>query len=360
MSAADIAVTPPRERLKLVGHGEAEQTLLSAFQSGRLPHAWLISGPRGIGKATLAYRFARFLLNGGSEGGLFGGPDDLSVPAESSVAHRVAAQAHPDMRVVERTANERTGKLRTEIVVDDVRDLSHFLRLTPSDGGWRIAIVDAADEMNRNAANALLKILEEPPDRAVLLVVSHAPGRLLPTIRSRCRKLVMKPLPLDQTDALIGEFLPELSPQDRQALANLADGSPGRALELAAAGSLDLYRAVADLLATLPTLDLGRLHGLADRAARAGAEGDFRTIGFLLGWWIETLVHEGARGASAASVMAGDGALRHRLAQAASLDRWVDGWEKNAQLFARADAVNLDRKQVVLGSFLALEAAARA
>lgn len=360
MSAADIAVTPPRERLKLVGHGEAEQTLLSAFQSGRLPHAWLISGPRGIGKATLAYRFARFLLNGGSEGGLFGGPDDLSVPAESSVAHRVAAQAHPDLRVVERTANERTGKLRTEIVVDDVRDLSHFLRLTPSDGGWRIAIVDAADEMNRNAANALLKILEEPPDRAVLLVVSHAPGRLLPTIRSRCRKLVMKPLPLDQTDALIGEFLPELSPQDRQALANLADGSPGRALELAAAGSLDLYRAVADLLATLPTLDLGRLHGLADRAARAGAEGDFRTIGFLLGWWIETLVHEGARGTSAASVMAGDGALRQRLAQAASLDRWVDVWEKNAQLFARADAVNLDRKQVVLGSFLALEAAARA
>ena len=220
MSAADIAVTPPRERLKLVGHGEAEQTLLSAFQSGRLPHAWLISGPRGIGKATLAYRFARFLLNGGSEGGLFGGPDDLSVPAESSVAHRVAAQAHPDLRVVERTANERTGKLRTEIVVDDVRDLSHFLRLTPSDGGWRIAIVDAADEMNRNAANALLKILEEPPDRAVLLVVSHAPGRLLPTIRSRCRKLVMKPLPLDQTDALIGEFLPTWPTAARAAPSN--------------------------------------------------------------------------------------------------------------------------------------------
>ena len=359
MSDGETSLPLPRERAVLVGHGEAEQTLLSAFQSGRLPHAWLIGGPRGIGKATLAYRFARFLLNGGAEGGLFGGPTDLSVPAASPVVARVAAQAHPDLRVVERTANERTGKLRTEIVVDDVRDLSSFLRLTPSDGGWRVAIVDAADEMNRNAANALLKVLEEPPDRAILLLVSHAPGRLLPTIRSRCRKLALKPLPADQTDRLLAELQPGLAPEERTALAVLSDGSPGRALELAAAGSLGLYRSIADLLGTLPALDLSRLHALADRAARAGAEADFRTIGFLLGWWIESLVEEGARGKAAATVMAGDAALRHRLAGSASLDRWVDVWEKNAQLFARADAVNLDRKQVVLGSFLALEAAAR-
>ncbi len=359
MSAADIEVPLPRERTRFVGHKEAERTLLRAFESGRLPHAWLISGPRGIGKATLAYRFARFLLNGGGAGGLFGGPSDLAVPEDSSVIKRVMAQAHPDLRVVERSLNERTGKLRAEIVVDDVRDLAHFLRLTPSDGGWRIAIVDAADEMNRNAANALLKILEEPPDNSVLLVVSHAPGRLLPTIRSRCRKLLLKPLPAAETGELLAELLPSLSAEERQALAGLADGSPGRAVELAAAGSLELYRAVAELLGTLPSLDLTRLHALADRAARAGAEADFRTIGFLLGWWIESLVHEGARGQAAAPVLSGDHALRQRLAQAASLDRWVDVWEKNAQLFARADAVNLDRKQVVLGSFLALEAAAR-
>ncbi|MGE0152958.1 MAG: DNA polymerase III subunit delta' [Reyranellaceae bacterium] len=359
MSGAEIEIPLPRARTRLVGHREAEQTLLQAFQSGRLPHAWLISGPRGIGKATLAYRFARFLLSGGGEGGLFGGPSDLSVPEEGNVFRRVLAQAHPDLRVVERSLNERTGKLRTEIVVDDVRDLSHFLRLTPSDGGWRIAIVDAADEMNRNAANALLKILEEPPDNSVLLVVSHAPGRLLPTIRSRCRKLLLKPLSDRDTGELLAELLPSLSVEERQALVGLAEGSPGRAIELAAAGSLELYRAVAELLSGLPALDLSRLHALADRAARAGAESDFRTIGFLLGWWIESLVHEGARGQASASVLPGDAALRQRLAQAASLDRWVDVWEKNAQLFARADAVNLDRKQVVLGSFLALEAAAR-
>src|SRR5690606_33698957 len=114
MSEEELNVPSPRERTSFVGHQEAEQTLLSAFQSGRLPHAWLISGPRGIGKATLAYRFARFLLNGGDEGGLFGGPSDLSVPADSTVTRRVASQAHPDLRTVERTANERTGKLRNE------------------------------------------------------------------------------------------------------------------------------------------------------------------------------------------------------------------------------------------------------
>jgi DNA polymerase-3 subunit delta' len=356
----DEAVIPhPRERAILLGHQTAEQTLLDAFASGRLPHAWLISGPRGIGKATLAYRFARFLLAGGGDGGLFGAPQDLAVPPGSPVFRRVAMQSHADLRAVEREVNEKTGKLRSEIVVDGVRDLSGFLRLTPSEGGWRIAIVDAADEMNRNAANALLKILEEPPDRAVLLVVSHAPGRLLPTIRSRCRKLPLQPLGEEQVLQILRELAPGLPADEQVALARLSNGSPGRALELAAAGSIELFRAVSAILASLPKMDLSRLHALADRMARPGADGDFRTLGFVLSWWLETMVRSGAKGEAAVEVLPGDAALRARLEAAASLDRWVDVWEKIAQLFARADAVNLDRKQVVLGSFLALEAAAR-
>jgi DNA polymerase-3 subunit delta' len=367
VSDEEDAIPQPRQRAILLGHEAAEKTLLDAYASGRLPHAWLISGPRGIGKATLAYRFARFLLAGGGAGGLFGGPAELAVAPGSPVFRRVAMQSHADLRAVERTVNDK-GKLRSEIVVGDVRDLSGFLRLTPSEGGWRIAIVDAADEMNRNAANALLKILEEPPDRAVLLVVSHAPGRLLPTIRSRCRKLPLQPLSEAMVLQVLGELAPGLAAEEQLALARLSGGSPGRALELAAAGSIELFRAVAGLLGSLPRLDLGRLHVLADRVARPGADGDFRTLGFVLGWWLETLVRSGARGqgaggsaalATAVEVLPGDGAIRARLEAAASLDRWVDVWEKIAQLFARADAVNLDRKQVVLGSFFALEATAR-
>jgi len=363
VSDEEDTIPHPRQRAILLGHEAAEKTLLDAYGSGRLPHAWLISGPRGIGKATLAYRFARFLLAGGGEGGLFGAPADLAVAPTAPVFRRVAMQSHADLRAVERSVNEKTGKLRSEIVVGDVRDLSHFLRLTPAEGGWRIAIVDAADEMNRNAANALLKILEEPPDRAVLLVVSHAPGRLLPTIRSRCRKLPLQPLSEELVLQVLRELAPELAPEEQLALARLSGGSPGRALELAAAGSIELFRAVVALLGSLPRLDLGRLHTLADRMARPGADGDFRTLGFVLGWWLETMVRSGARGpdamAASVEVLPGDGAIRARLQAAASLDRWVDVWEKIAQLFARADAVNLDRKQVVLGSFLALEAAAR-
>ncbi len=359
MSDDENPIPHPRERALLLGHEAAEQALLDAYNSGRLPHAWLISGPRGIGKATLAYRFARFLLAGGGAGGLFGPPSDLAVPADSPVFRRVASQSHADLRAVEREINDKTGKLRSEIVVDGVRDLSQFLRLTPSEGGWRIAIVDAADEMNRNAANALLKILEEPPDRAVLLVVSHAPGRLLPTIRSRCRKLPLQPLAEDQVLQILGELAPELPAEEQVALARLSGGSPGRALELAAAGSIELFRAVSALLGSLPRLDLARLHVLADRMARPGADADFRTLGFVLSWWLETMVRARARGEAPVDVLPGDAAIRSKLNAAASLDRWVDVWEKIAQLFARADAVNLDRKQVVLGSFLALEAAAR-
>src|SRR5476651_1086589 len=185
----------PRETSALFGHAEAEQALLESYQSGRIPHAWLIGGPPGIGKATLAYRLARFVL---------AHPDptspavqkatSLAVDPENPAARRIAAQAQGDLLVLERTINEQTGKLYTVIRVDDVRRSVPFFGSTAGEGGWRIAIVDAVDELQREGANALLKVLEEPPPRALLLLVSHAPGRELPTIRSRCRRLLLRPL----------------------------------------------------------------------------------------------------------------------------------------------------------------------
>ncbi len=361
--AETTAATPwpaPRLNPRLLGHADAEAALLAASTSGKLPHAWLIGGPRGIGKATLAHRFARFLLAGDPGGGLFGGPTSLVTDLAAPLVHRVATGGHADLRTIERSLN-REGRLQKEIVVNAVRDLGRFMHHTPAEGGWRIAIIDAADEMNDEAANAVLKILEEPPARALLLLVAHAPGRLLPTIRSRCRRLNLHPLPEETVVALIGDYLPDVAAEDRIALARLADGSIGRALELAWAGGLKLYRGMVELIAGLPRLDVAAAHAFAEQVGRRGEEGDsdFRTVAFLLDWWLASLIRHGATGAAGAPLVARDAGVRERLLAAAGLDHWIQVWEKIADRFASADAKNMDRKQVVLGSFLALQAVTR-
>ncbi|OAN44017.1 DNA polymerase III subunit delta' [Paramagnetospirillum marisnigri] len=360
-----MSETPhPRVNHSLRGHGPAEQVLLEAWNSGRLAHAWLICGPKGIGKASLAYRFARFVLAGGGEGGgLFGGPpDSLDIGAEHPVYRRVASQGHADLETVERGwSDDKKTKLKTEIVVEDVRGIGAFMSLTPAEGGWRVVIIDSADEMNRNAANAVLKVLEEPPRNALMLLVSHSPGRLLPTIRSRCRRLMLQPLPEATVAELLAEQRPELAGADRDALARLGEGSIGKALALADEGGLDLYREVVLLLNGLPRLDVPALHAFGDRVARPENDASFRTVSGLLIWWLARLVRAGGReGRGMAEVVPGEAALMGRLLAAASLEHWLEVWEKISTLFARAEAVHLDRKQAVLGAFLAVERLARA
>ncbi|HTH16073.1 MAG TPA: DNA polymerase III subunit delta' [Magnetospirillum sp.] len=354
----------PRDNYHLIGHETAERAFLDAWNSGRLAHAWLLSGPKGIGKATLAYRIARFVLAGGGDGGgLFGGPpDSLAIAPDHPVSRRISAGGHADLKVVERGfADDKKVKLRTEIVIDDVRGIGGFMSLTPAEGGWRVVIIDAADDMNRNAANAVLKVLEEPPRNALMLLLSHSPGRLLPTIRSRCRRLALKPLPEDQVARLLATYRPDLLPDDITALARLGEGSIGKAMSLAAEGGLDLYREVIGLLSALPKLDVPALHAFADRVARSDAETAWRTVTELLGWWLARLVRAGGRqGRGMSEVVAGEGALMGRLLAAGDLERWLEVWEKVSALFARTDAVNLDRKQAMLTAFLAIERLARA
>jgi DNA polymerase III subunit delta' len=360
--AAEAPEIPaPRDNPLLLGHAAAEAALLGAYRSGRLPHAWLITGPRGIGKATLAFRFARFILaqSGTGEAGLFAPPppNSLALAQDHPVFRRVASGGHADLLVVERGWDPRRRRMRSEIVVADTRSIAGFLRLTPAEAGWRVVILDGADAMNRNAANAVLKILEEPPKRAVLLLASDNPGRLMPTIRSRCRILALRPVAQDLVLAALARYRPDLDPADALALARLAQGSIGRALDLAAAGGVALYRNLFSLLEKLPEIEGEALSGFADRVSRGEGEG-FALLAELLPGWLARMVALAAGGAEDA-VLPGEAAAMRRLAGRGGLDQWVEVWENLTHLFALADGINFDRKQVVLNAFFALEAAAR-
>ncbi|MDP6804744.1 MAG: DNA polymerase III subunit delta' [Rhodospirillales bacterium] len=369
MSEVAANAPQPRANPHFRGHDDAEARLRAAFASGRCPHAWLLCGPRGIGKATLAFRFARFVLAQGTgdpaQAALFGTEgvaegEGLSVDPNHPVFRRVASGGHLDFVTVERGLSDQGGKKRSEIVVDDIRAVGAFLRLTPAEGGWRVVVIDSADDMNRNAANALLKVLEEPSAWALLILVSHNPGRLLPTVRSRCRRLGMRALTDADVGDLIERYAPGLGTDDHATLTRLSDGSIGRAVALAEEGGLDLYRELVALLETWPRLDTEALHRFGDRLGRRGAEDAFRTVGELTRWWLARMIALGAA-PGGKEVPSLDGAEREimvRLLAGAGLDRWLEVWEKVNGLLERAEGANLDRKQVVINALLALETAA--
>lgn len=359
----------PRENPDLVGHDAAQREILDAWNSGRVHHAWLISGPKGIGKATLAYRFARFVLAGGGEtpsdagDALFGAdeipatPTSIAIDPENLVFHRVAANGHADLQVIERGMSDDGKRMQTVIPVEKIRAVGHTMSLTAGEGGWRVIIVDGAEEMNPNAANALLKVLEEPPPRALLLLVTHAPGRLLPTIRSRCCHLRLSGLGGETMDELLAANRPDLSDSDRRTLIRLSDGSIGRALDLADSGGVALQQELISLMNSLPSLDMASAHKFADKIARRDAEAAWRTAVDLASRSLVDIVAAGARGADLEDRGYGpaEAACLGRLQTLATPDRWVDAWERNSSLFARADSANLDRKQVMLNALATME-----
>lgn len=363
------AILAPRANALLFGHGAAEAQLLSAMATGRPAHAWLLAGPRGIGKATLAYRFARYLLQGG---GAPAGADlfasaapslttpSLAADPGSAIFRRIAAGAHLDLMVIERGFDEKRNRRRSEIVVDDIRRVHAFLHRTAAEEGRRVVIVDCADEMNGSAANALLKVLEEPPAKAMLVLVSHAPGRLLPTLRSRCRRLDLKPLSDADMARALAHVRPETAPADKAMLVRLAAGSPGRALELALAGGVDLYgelvRIVSGNGGSGRGLDIPSAHAMAERLARRG-ETDMLALFFdLARLWLSRIVRSGAAGSGEEDeVFPGERdaiglALRRR-----GLEHWTEVWEKVGRLAASVDGLDLDRRQAILSTLLALD-----
>jgi DNA polymerase-3 subunit delta' len=340
-----------------IGHDAAEQVFDRAFAAGRVAHAWLLTGPQGIGKSTLALRIAARILAGGdrndSGAALFGDlPVSDGLPA---AAAQVLSGSHPDLMTVARQTSDETGKVQKEIGVDAVRRLGHFLRLTPAAGGWRVVIIDSADDLNRNAANALLKLLEEPPKNVLLLLISHSPHRLLPTIRSRCRQLPLSPLSEVQTRAVLSRIAPEASADDLDLAARLADGCPGRGLALLEADRLSVFRSVLGQLENLPRIDAKSIDALGDAVARAKEEGPLRQVFETLEWWAHRRIRSMATG------HAEDGArvTASRRDAPRELEHWLEVWDKISRLRHGTESANLDRKQAVLSAFTLLEAAVR-
>lgn len=324
---------PPRENPHLIGHAAAEATILSAIASGRLPHAWLLLGAKGIGKATLAFRFARYLLANpqphDAGPSLFGGaepasadpvPASLALAPEHPVFRRTVSGGHTDLMVLdEASATGRTS----QIPVEAVRGLAPFLHQTAGEGGRRVVVVDALDEINTSGANSLLKLLEEPPAGAVLILVAHSLARVLPTIRSRCRLLRLPPLTAADVETVLQQQSPDLPPEDLAEAARLSQGSPGQALALLEDDGLAIHQALAAFWQQPGRARPEALTALASLGGQDAAHFHHFTTAFSAG-----LVH-------AARVSGGGPA-------------WDALWTDTVHLCERTEAVYLDRRQVAL------------
>jgi DNA polymerase-3 subunit delta' len=331
-----VSASPPhpREVFDLVGQEAAEVAFDDARARGRLHHAWLISGPQGLGKATFAFRIARRLLGAAPDPrhGLMG------AAPQDPVSRLVAQDAHPDLMVIDRTDSE--GKVRREILVEEVRRLNEFFSKSPASAPYRVAIVDAADDLNRNAANALLKTLEEPPPRGVILLVCHAPGRLIRTIRSRCRTLKLAPLP----EAAVADFVShrtDADPESALRLARMSGGAPGRAWALLSEGALEMDDAARALVQGLPDLDRTLALSLTDRFRGGEGARSFALLTERLAARVHDLV----------LYRAGEGI--------GGLDAWAQAWSVLDRLPREVEALNLDRGEALLAALSDLRAAAR-
>jgi DNA polymerase-3 subunit delta' len=327
-------MTEPRATPDLIGHDDAARTLEEAALSGRLHHAWLIAGPTGVGKSTLAYRFARWLLAGMPP--TPPGQTPLYLPETNAAFRRVASGAHADLFTLAPNVG-KTGK-KEVLRVDDARDALRFMALTAAEGGWRAVVVEDVEQSERELVqNILLKTLEEPPPRTVQLLVTSAPDRLLPTIRSRCRRLDLAPLPDAAMAGLLTRWMPEMGGPDRLRLAQIADGCPGRALLLAEGEGLALQAMVDEVFTGLPRLDPRRIHDIADRVTTRRDAAALTTFLALLRRALAAGLRAAARGMAPAPWIGGR-----------SLAEWSTLWEKLGRLADETERLNLDRKQAVL------------
>ena len=348
----------PRAMAFCSGHYGIEQKLLQLYTAGRLPHALIFAGPAGVGKATMAYRFARFLLKNGlknhGQAGLFGGaapdPKSFDVPQEDAVFRRVASGSHPDFFSTEKKFDDAKGIYKDTLDVEEIRKIAPFLRMTPSEGGWRIVIADDADCMTRNAQNGILKILEEPPRNSILILVAHRAGVLIPTIRSRAHMVNFSSLDKMTMKELIEKYNHSLSSRDTETIIRLSSGSFGKALEYIngdALGTIEtLVKILQDGAAQTPW---ATIHKFSDLLSSHGNDKSYGVFLEITQWLMREIAIARARG-NTLPLYTGD------FLKNSSLEQILEICKNLEEYIGRSEAANLDRRQTVLGAFSLLAA----
>ncbi len=364
-AGAAAGLLPPREMSDCFGHDAIERSLLEMINKDRLPHALIFAGPKGIGKSTMAFRLTRYLLktgrNGGqtADGGLFGDelpkeePSNFNVDLQDPVFRQVASGGHADLLTIERKFDDKKNRFKDSVEVDEIRRITPFMRMTASQGGWRIAIVDDADTMNRNSQNAILKILEEPPANALLILVCHRLGAMIPTIRSRARVIPFQALERDEFNTLIKRDHGTLPQHDLDTLYNISGGSIGQGLRIADEGGLEAVEKVTTLLFGWPNWDWPQIHALADTYSRSGQENALRAFQDVLLWMVNCLLRAKARGQEPASPL--NNQATHKLLAHYSLAQWIEIASQLQEHFDTVNAANLDKRHAVLGAFSVFE-----
>ncbi len=352
----------PRETPQLFGHDTVEAEVLDALTGDRAHHGWLLTGPRGIGKATLAWRMARFLLaQAPADAGLFGEappPTSLDIDPNHPVTHRIAALSEPGCLLIRRAWDHDRKKLKSQITVEEVRKLNSFFGLSATDGGRRVVIVDSADEMNPSAANALLKVLEEPPKGATLILISHQPARLLPTIRSRCRVLRMAPLGPDALAQALNQA--GVTPENPEALSALSGGSAGDALRVIAEDGNALYAQIIALLQSCPNIDRSAIAALAEKATARGAEARLDLLVRLMDLALTRLARTGAGHPPAPEACADEAETLLRLSpNATAAKTWAALQQELGARIGHGRAVNIDPQSLLTDAFLRIAEASR-
>ena len=339
-------VRHPRAARLLIGHADHERALLDAYRFGRLPHAIIFGGQAGIGKATLAWRLARFILaHPSASADAVRDALDLGVAVDSKVAAQVVALAHPDISLLRREMNDKTKRFYTEIRADDVRRSIGLFQRAAGAGGYRICVVDSAEDLNRSSANALLKLIEEPPPRSLFLLIAHRPGLVLPTIRSRARLLRLASLGEAEIANVVETLGPPWSTQsavDKASAARQAQGSVHGALRLLGHRGIELDAMVGRLLERLPALDWQAVHKLAEHVAGRDGEAAYEAAMTTIYDWLAGVVRN------------------ERTASPRRLAPYAEVWEKVAADARETEALNLDRRPLILTIFSDLAAAVRA